>query len=326
MEYSIRFTLDYELKTNYKKLNKYLLKSDYFLLMDEELKKKYKLRNDKIKKSSAIGDTGLNILEIPARKVVKTTNDNYEINCPLCINIQSDKNIYPYNLERALLWRGYIIKPNTFPYFKVHYLIISSDHISNYRGIQKDLHINPNIIKDMLEFIKIIKKGTLLFNGYIGNSLEHFHFHYTDIHLPIKKNMKKYSYNKKIINTKNKSIINIYEDDNNNCKNFVLIKGINISDDVFKFIKYIDSQKLLYNLMCYYSKDIFNVFIYIRDKKLDNYNFNFGSTHLSGLATFSDDNFKLYKKDKNFFIKIIEKYCLDTVIKINIKTIKDLFD
>jgi hypothetical protein len=325
MDYNIKYTLDYELEDNFNKLNEYIINSDYFLLMDKELNQKYKLRTDGIKKTHKIGETGINILEASARKVVNTKNKEYDIKCPLCINLQVDKNIYPYNLEKSLLWRGLIIKPNTFPYFKLHYLIQSSDHISNDRGTQKDVHINPNIIEDILQFIKIIKKGTILFNGYIGNSLEHLHFHYTDSHLPIKTTKKKYLLNKKIINTNNGSIIYFYQDNENNCKNFILIKGLNVSSDVFKFIKYINSINLLYNLICYYDSSNFYVFIYIRKKEIDDYNFNFGAAHMSGLGTFSDENLKLYEKNKEFFIKIIENYCEKTLIKIDIKLIESLF-
>jgi len=325
MDYNIKFTLDDELKINFDKLNKYIIKSDYFLLMNKEQKKQFKLRTDGIKKSSKIAETGINILETPARKVINTTNKDYDIKCPLCINIQVDKNIYPYNLEKSLLWRGLIIKPNTFPYFKVHYLIQSSDHISNDRGTQKDVHLKSNIIEDILDFIKIIKNGTILFNGYIGNSLEHLHFHYTDIHLPIRTKLKKYQLNKKIINTKNNSIIYLYNDNEYNCKNFILIKGSNISSDVFKLLQYLDSINLLYNLMCYHHSNNFYVFIYIRKKEKDEYNFNFGASHLSGLGLFSDQNLQIYKKDKKLFIKIIENYCSNTVIKIDINEINKLF-
>jgi hypothetical protein len=325
MDYNLKYTLDSELENNFYKLNKYIVDSDYFLLMDKELNKKYKLRTDGIKKTQEIGETGINILQAPARKVVNTKNKEYNIKCPLCTNSQVDINIYPYNLERNLLWRGLIIKPNTFPYFKLHYLIQSSDHISNDRGTQKDVHINPNIIEDILQFIKIIKKGTILYNGYIGNSLEHLHFHYTDIYLPIKAKKKKYFSNKKIINTNNGSTINFYQDDRHNCKNFILIKGLNVCADVFKIIKYINSINLLYNLICYYNSNIFNVFIYIRKKEIDNYDLNFGAAHMSGLGTFSDENLKIYKKNKQFFIKIVEEYCEKTLIKIDMKLIESLF-
>jgi hypothetical protein len=222
MEYNIRFTLDNELKQNFIELNKYILDSDYFNSTEEELKIKYKSRIDDIKKGEELNDTGMNILKVPARKVIGTTKKEYSVKCPLCVNPQVDKTQYPYNLEKLLLWRGYLIKPNTFPYFKLHYLIQSTDHIENTdRGTQNDVHRNVNIIEDMLEFNKLIKKGSLLFNGWVGNSLGHLHFHYTDIILPIKTRIKKYSFIKNTIVTDNESVISIYKDNEHNCKNFI---------------------------------------------------------------------------------------------------------
>ena len=325
MDYNIKYTLDNELKKNFYELNKYLIKSDYFLSMDKELKKIYKLRTDNIKKTSEIGETGISILQAPARKIMKTTDKNYDIKCPLCINLQVNKTIYPYNLVKCLLWRGLIIKPNTFPYFKLHYLIQSPVHILNDRGTQKNIDTNRNIIEDILQFIKIIKKGTILYNGYIGNSLEHLHFHYTDIYLPVQTGLKKYSLKKKIINTNNGSVIYFYYDDKHSCKNFILIKGSNVNYDLFKLIQYIKSLNLLYNLICYYKSNNFYVFIYVRKIEIDQYKFNFGAAHMAGLGTFSDENIKIYKKDKKIFIKIVENYCSKTVIKIDIKKIEKLF-
>ena len=65
------------------------------------------------------------ILEANARKLEKTTKSVYPVTCPLCLNLQIDKTITPYNKNKALLWRNFIIHPNSFPYFKVHFLIQS---------------------------------------------------------------------------------------------------------------------------------------------------------------------------------------------------------
>jgi hypothetical protein len=326
MEYNIRFTLDSELKQNFTELNKYIMNSDYFNSTDDEIKKKYKTRIDDIKKGEELGDTGMNILEIPARRVMVTTKKDYEIKCPLCLNPQVDKTIYPYNLEKLLLWRGYLIKPNTFPYFKLHYLIQSSDHLEGTdRGTQNEIHKNPNTIQDMLDFSKLMKDGTLLFNGWVGNSLGHFHLHYTDTHFPIKTKFKKYSFDKDIIKSKNGSLINIYKDSKHNCKNFILIKGPGPGSDVFQLLEYLNSIKLFYNLLIYRNKDIFYVFVFIRRKEQDELNFNFGSAHMSGLSTFSDNNLKLYNNNKKDFLKIIDNYCSKTLVKIDEDMIRKLF-
>jgi hypothetical protein len=326
MEYNIRFTLDNELKEYFNAFNKYYLNSEYFDSTDEELKLIYKKRTDGIKQGDKLGDTGMHMLEIPGRKVVKTTKQDYTIKCPLCLNPQNDKTIYPYNLEKLLLWRGYLMKPNTFPYFKMHYLIQASDHIENTdRGTQNEFHKNPLVIEDMLEFIKIMNVGSILFNGWVGNSLGHFHVHYTDTHFPIKTQIKKYSFHKEKIKTKDKSTILIYKDTEHNCKNFIFIKGKHIKNDAFKIFQHLNSIGLFYNLLFYFNKGQHFMFIFIRQKGHDELNFNFGSTHMAGLSTFGDNNLKLYKDNKNNFLQIIENYCSNTLIKVDEKMISNLF-
>jgi hypothetical protein len=45
----------------------------------------------------------MNILEIPARKLTNTSNRDYAVKCPLCLSLESDKAIYPFNLEKSIL-------------------------------------------------------------------------------------------------------------------------------------------------------------------------------------------------------------------------------
>jgi len=345
MEYNIRFTLDVDLKQNFLESIKYHFHSDYFYSIDDEIKQKYKYRFDNIKKGEQLGNTGMNILEIPARKLTNTTKKEKDIKCPLCVSLQVDNAVYPFNLEKELLWRGYLIRPNAFPYFKLHYLIQSSDHNENIdivtdksdiqsqksdlysplRGTQNEVHKNPNLIEDMLIFLKIINKGSLLFNGWIGNSLSHMHFHYTDMDFPIKKKLKIYLYDKDVIKTNNKSKINIYKDNEHNCKNFLFVKGKNPGKDVFQILQYLSSINLLYNLLIYLKNNTYYVFIYIRKKDQDDLRLNFGATNMSGLTTLSNNNFKLYEENKKKFLDNIEDYCSKTVIKIDPNEIKNLF-
>ena len=261
-----------------------------------------------------------------ARKVHKITKSDYPISCPLCLNLQIDKTINPYNLDRGLLWRNFIISPNSFPYFKVHFLIQSSDHINSIdRGTQSEVHRNPNILADVLEFIKIIGKGSILFNGWVGNSLGHLHFHYTDTNFPIKDKIKSYSLVKEKITTKNNSNVEMFKDMKNNCKNFILIKGVDVKDDVFKFLQYLDAEKLFYNLLIYYNKDIFYVYIFIRRKNDDKLGFAFGAAHFGGLGLFDEKNIKMFKDNKKEFISKVEEYCNETVVKIDHKILRKLF-
>jgi hypothetical protein len=324
--YSICSTLDYQLKEYFKELRKYIKNSSYYNSTDPELKLKYKKRTDGIKIGDKIGNTGIRILEANARKVQKTTKADYPIKCPLCLNLQVDKTINPYNMNRALLWRNYIIQPNSFPYFKVHFLIQSSYHNTDMNiGTQSDVHIYPNIIIDILEFTKTIGKGTILFNGWVGNSLSHLHFHYTETTFPIEEKIKEYSFEKDIMITSSKSQIRLYKDNKNNCKNFVLIKGINPATDVFKFLQYLESEKLFYNITITYKDNIFYIYIFIRIKTDDINNFNFGASNLSGLSLTTIEQLMMFKDNKKQFIDMLDKYCSESVIKIDIKKLEKLF-
>jgi hypothetical protein len=324
--YSISFTLDYQLNDYFKELRKYIKYSNYYNLKDKTLKLKYEKRTDGIKEKDEIGSSGVTILDATARKVHKITKLDYPISCPLCLNLQIDKTINPYNLDRGLLWRNFIISPNSFPYFKVHFLIQSSDHINSIdRGTQSEVHRNPNILEDILEFIKIIGKGSILFNGWVGNSLGHLHFHYTDTNFPIKDKIKSYLLVKEKIITKNNSIVEMFKDMKNNCKNFILIKGVDVKDDVFKFLQYLDSKKLFYNLLIYYNKDIFYVYIFIRRKNDDKLGFAFGAAHFAGLGLFDEKHIKMFKDNKKEFISKVEEYCSETVVRIDHKILKKIF-
>ena len=325
MNNNISFTLDYQLYDYFKELKKYINESNYYNSTDKNLKKKYKKRTDGIIIGPEIGDTGINILEANARKVQKTTKSDYQVTCPLCLNLQIDKTITPYNKNKALLWRNFIIHPNSFPYLKVHFLIQSIDHNQALdRGTQSEVHRNKYIIYDILDFIKINNKGIILFNGYAGNSLTHLHFHYTETKFPIEEQIKKYFFNKDIIVTKNKSHLQLFNDNKNNCRNFILIKGSDPSSDVFNILQYLESIKLFYNLTIYYKENIFYIYIFIRKKTEDKYNFNFNASHLSGLLLSTSEHKQLLKNNKKEYINMLDNYCKESVVKIDINALKKI--
>lgn len=325
MNSNISFTLDYQLHDYFKELKKYINESNYYNSTDKDLKKKYKKRTDGISIGPKIDETGINILEANARKVQKTTKSDYPVTCPLCLNLQIDKSIIPYNKNKALLWRNFIIQPNSFPYFKVHFLIQSIDHNQTLdRGTQSEVHRNKNIISDILDFIKINNKGIILFNGYVGNSLTHLHFHYTETKFPIEEQIKNYSFNKDIIITKNKSRLQLFKDNKNNCRNFILIKGSEPSSDMFNILQYLESIKLFYNLTIYYKENIFYIYIFIRKKTEDKYNFNFGASNLSGLSLTTSEQIQLIKNNKKEFINMLDTYCTESVVKIDINALKKI--
>ena len=325
--YSISYTLDYQLNDYFKALRKYLKESNYYNLEDKTLK--YDKRTDGIKDIKEIDSVGIMTVAL-ARKVHKTTISDYPINCPLCLNLQSDKMVSPFNLERGLLWRNFLISPNGFPYFKVHFLIQATDHIDSInRGTQSEVHRNPHILEDVLSFAKLIGKGSILFNGWVGNSLGHLHFHYTDTEFPIKTKLKSYSLMKQEIITKNNSTVQIFKDSEHNCKNFIHIKGSDIgkvAEDVFKFLQYLDSEKLFYNLLIYYSKEILYVYIFIRRKTEDKFGFNFGAPHLGGIISLNERKLKMFKENEKEFISSIEDYCSESVVKFDYKILKKFFN
>jgi diadenosine tetraphosphate (Ap4A) HIT family hydrolase len=326
MNNNISFALDYQLKDLFNELKKYVNESKYYNSTDKDLKKIYIKRTDGIVIGSEIGTTGINLLEANSRKVQKITKNDYPITCPLCLNPQIDKNITPYNKNKGLLWRNFLIQPNSFPYLKVHFLIQSTDHNQELdRGTQSEVHKNIFVIKDIFDFIKINNKGIILFNGYVGNSLTHLHFHYTETKFPIKEQIKKYTFNKDIIVTKNRSRIQLFKDHKNNCKNFILIKGYDPSSDIFNILQYLDSNKLFYNLTIYYKEDLFYTYIFIRQKTKDENNFNFGASNLSGLSLTSAEHKQLSKTNVREFINMIDTYCTESVVKFDMNILKKIF-
>lgn len=319
---NILFTPDEKLYENFFKLYDYLITSDYYNSTDNVLKKTYKKRYDGIVKILKIANTGLDLYETKARKVQSVIDSECTIKCPLCLNLHVNKTIYPFNLVKGLLWRDYLIKPNTFPYFKIHFLIMPPYHVAN-RGVQNDVHKNKNIITDMLHFIKLMGTGSVFFNGMIGNSLEHLHFHYTDVFFPVTK-FKQYKLKKKLKVFEEK--IYFFEDDVNNCKNFIVVKGKKINSIVFNLLKYFASINLLYNLILNYKKLKYIVVIFVRQKNVVSNDFNLGASSLGGYTVVTDNNIELYKSNMNKFILDIEEYCMKTVIKFNINEIESIIE
>ena len=187
---------------------------------------------------------------------------------------------------------------NTYPYFKNHMLILSSDHNNGFdkeRGTQIMLHKNKYIINDMIKlFVLLGQVGTMFFNGLIGNSQLHFHFHATTEKVPVQEIL--YNWNKvnyKMLETKKKNKVLIFENDKKKCLNGVLFYGDykTVGNDIFKFIKMIDKKGLLYNIIFIenklqnYTKNKISIIVYIR-KKVTNEkikDFNMGATSVGGI-------------------------------------------
>jgi hypothetical protein len=322
MNSNISYIFDDEVYNSVKKLNYYLKKSNYYKPID----KSYKNRDTGMKILGEIGDSKIQYKYVPNRIQSSITKKKEKGICPLCISIQENKLIYPVNKVKGILWRDYLIVPNTFPYFKNHLLIISLDHNHGkmgIRGTQLILHQNINIIYDFTNLIVFLKKGTLFFNGLIGNSQMHFHFQYTTENLPIVNYLSKQSVKKEVLITENGIKIYLFKISKSKCLNGILLKGDeSIYKDIFKIIKYI-SKRYLYNIILYNKNKQIMCLIFIRKKLIDsNINdFKLGASSLGGIHSFLE-------KDYFFDTKIandITEYCNLTVIPIKIKLIKEIF-
>ena len=192
--YYIRNSFDYEINYDFNQLLKYLNNSNYYNLINKSKNNKEKrINNSKI--LGEIGDTSIFYKYIPNRKIYEVNKDSNRLDniiekkCILCLSTQANKKIDPINNVRSILWRQYLITPNTFPYFKDHMLILSIDHnhgLDGDIGSQNVLHLKNHVINDMIDlYVLLGQKGTMFFNGLIGNSQIHFHFHKISETIPI---------------------------------------------------------------------------------------------------------------------------------------------
>lgn len=321
MEYNIRFVLDEELKKTTQELLKYLNTSGYYASFNKELKKLYKNRNDKMRTLGEVGNTGISPKLTPARKVESTLKiepSKGKSICRLCINIQNYKMISPVNKSRALLWRNYLIQANTFPYFVNHLLIMTTYH-QETEGTQYLIQEDSRVMRDMVMMMRIMDKGTMFFNGLIGNSQLHFHFHYTTEKLPIIKRIKESTESRTKIKTSNGTSVSLFHKDSA-CMNAVVFRGINLHADVYNFLKNL-GEKYLYNLVMFLKGGKVVVVIYVRQKPkvgLEE-DLNMGASALGGLHLVDNQEQVASISDLR---DSIEKYCALTVVPLNITQLK----
>ena len=343
-EYSIKFTQDCELYNDFEKLIKYLAGTNYYNVLKNNLKKikskKINTRLGRIRIIGEIGNSGIFYNFVPDKIAVSTikNKNNLEYNmkkkCPLCFTTQAHKLIDPINKVRSLLWRKYLITPNTFPIFKNHFLIMTTDHIpERNRSTQNILHNDKYVLNDMIELYNLFQnKGTLYFNHLIGNSQFHFHFQYTTENIPIKDILyetNELSFEKYETKLKN----NIYimsNTKNKNCLNFLLFYGSisKIGKDMFKFLKIITKQKYIYNILIIPNKNkddngkMITAIIIVRKKLKEKniFDFNLGATGIGGL--YVTTKYKKYIDKK--LINDLKNYCKSTVVPINKKLIQNL--
>lgn len=344
MEYNIKLIFDQDLDDEIDSFLKYLKDSGYY---NSNIKNKNRL--DDISFDN-IGETGLVLKTIPYRNKLNLSKTNQiskltSKRCALCEAIQGKNKIFPLNLAKSLLWRGYIIRPNDFPYMNDHLLILSSDHNHGYNkdvGNQDSLTKNVNIIGDMIDFYKLLNfKGTMFFNGLAGNSQYHFHFHYTTETLPIQKYLYNYNMEEKNDNvnqfvTKNGTNLFLFNSREYYCFNGIFLYGkLNgVKNDVFKLAGKIKSKKKEYNIVFLpknyndFSEGNISVVLYMRDNdKLKKTDPNLGASIISGHYTDPSLNkTHLLKKqvNKEKIEKFIRRVCSITVVKPNMDIINSV--
>jgi hypothetical protein len=262
MEYNIKIAYDFSLKKDVKELLDYLKQIGFYKSL-----KKNKNRMDDIKYED-IGDTGIILKDIPYRdSLVKKESSKLDKiiknNCVLCEVIQNYERIEPLSLAKIILWKGYLIRPNDFPYLENHLLLMSSDHNNGsdgYRGTQDELHLKKHILKDMVQFYKLMNmEGTMFFNGLAGNTQLHFHFHYVKEKFPLEDFIFKSTdliYNE--FKTKNKSKVFIFDSDTKKkCFRGLLFIGSDkhVCSNVYKVLKKIKSMEYEYNVIIMPNRD-----------------------------------------------------------------------
>jgi len=109
--------------------------------------------------------------------------------CPLC-GVVKDTGVSPCTqLNKIIRTKTgddeLIIIPNAFPYLERHFLITSKSHLKqDFINTAANLGRVVGIAERLLT-----TEGVVFFNGYCGNSLEHFHCQYTISKFPIFENI-----------------------------------------------------------------------------------------------------------------------------------------
>jgi hypothetical protein len=115
--------------------------------------------------------------------------------CPLC-GVVKDTGVSPCTQLNKIIRTEtgddeLIIIPNAFPYLEQHFLITSKTHLKqDFINDAANLGRVVDIAERLLPLqLKAGVGGVVFFNGYCGNSLEHFHCQYTISKFPIFENI-----------------------------------------------------------------------------------------------------------------------------------------
>ncbi len=124
-------------------------------------------------------DGSVEVRLAPNRTKVPINRDPASHSCDLCDP--------PFPEERGLIWRGWRLWPNAFPYVPAEYqhiLLTSADH--------RTQGFSPAVLNDMLDFQVAANDGrqlTLHYNGVAGHSQAHLHWQATRVLLPLQREL-----------------------------------------------------------------------------------------------------------------------------------------
>jgi hypothetical protein len=191
--------------------------------------------------------------------------------CPLCFFSNERFKSICQNINKIIIRKLsniFILIPNAFPYLNSHLLITTRLHNSQF------LTMSQYSIELYSIFHKILKinNGYIFFNGICGNSLNHFHCHFTTSKMPIFEYI---------------DLNNIHSGQiNSDFFRGYLIKvkdGIQLQN----IIHFLDFYRASYNFILRKQDEILEIIFFIRfcHKSYISNNLNYGASELSGVIT-----------------------------------------
>lgn len=109
--------------------------------------------------------------------------------CPICdVMLATERVGAPLNRAIGIQIVGLnnmAFIPNAFPYTSNHWLLVRTDHYWGHYHNRRATQRGALRIKDVMRVALAWQSGSFFFNGMCGNSLEHFHVHFTSELLPL---------------------------------------------------------------------------------------------------------------------------------------------
>lgn len=111
--------------------------------------------------------------------------------CMLCLTIRNAPNspCMPFRALKIIASHGFLLFPNAFPYFPMHFLITTIDHTTQDAIATRELLLP---FANIIHALCMVENDTIFFNGMCGNSMDHFHAHYVEFPFPIYNQLQEY--------------------------------------------------------------------------------------------------------------------------------------